>query len=229
MSDSPQIKLEYQIAPKLHRRRAPAWVWTVVVVYLLMWAVLLMSPMWLKLAGADIGGLIAAGVAVALLALCGLALLVTPVRLSRDRPMSRRGYLVPMIAASLLIALLLLGATIAVAEAASTADATGNNSLYFVGGAVAAWIAWGVVLFLASANRNPLSLAARFHRWLLGGSVAELLVAVPCHVIVRRRDECCAGLWTGTAICLGAMVMFIAFGPSVLLLYYRRARQISPR
>ena len=68
----------------------------------------------------------------------------------------------------------------------------------------------------------------KLHRYLIAGSVLELLVAVPSHIIVRRRDECCAGLLTGTGICLGVVITLVSFGPSVLLLYYRRFKQISP-
>jgi hypothetical protein len=66
----------------------------------------------------------------------------------------------------------------------------------------------------------------KLHRTLIVGSVMELLVAVPTHIIVRRRPECCAGIETGIAICVGVAVMFVAFGPSVFLLYYRRRKQI---
>jgi hypothetical protein len=58
--------------------------------------------------------------------------------------------------------------------------------------------------------------------------VLELLIAVPTHIVVRRRDECCAGIATGVAICIGVAVMIVAFGPSVVLLYYRRWNQITP-
>jgi hypothetical protein len=52
--------------------------------------------------------------------------------------------------------------------------------------------------------------------WLLKGSVLELLIVVPCHVIVRRRHDCSAPIATGLAI------MLLSFGPSVLFLYKKR-------
>jgi hypothetical protein len=57
--------------------------------------------------------------------------------------------------------------------------------------------------------------------------VLELLVAVPTHIVVRRRSDCCAGFATGLGICIGVVIMFVAFGPSILLLYYRRRKQIT--
>ena len=77
----------------------------------------------------------------------------------------------------------------------------------------------------AAEARNVI--ANKLHRWLLAGSVLELLVAVPTHVVVRRREECCAGMATGLGICVGIGVMIVGFGPSVALLYYRRWKQIS--
>jgi hypothetical protein len=34
-------------------------------------------------------------------------------------------------------------------------------------------------------------------------------------------------MMTGTAICIGVAVMFVALGPSVVMLFYRRVKQIS--
>ena len=59
--------------------------------------------------------------------------------------------------------------------------------------------------------------------WLLRGSVAELLVAVPTHVIVRRRDDCCAPAATFWGIVTGLSVLLLAFGPGVYFLFARRA------
>jgi len=228
MSEPLPAKLEYQIAPRLERRRAPAWVWTIIGVYLLMWLAVLLTPAWVALAGSDHDLIVFASVAVIVTVVSALALLLTPVRLVRDRPLSRRSYVVPLLVSGLLFGLLIVGVITAIFEL-SAGEQFGENYLWaaILGGCLA-WAGWAVVWWIASSSRDPLSLAGRLHRLLLLGSVAELLVAVPSHVIVRRRNECCAGLWTGTAICLGALVMFIAFGASVLLLYYRRARQIKP-
>ena len=38
-----------------------------------------------------------------------------------------------------------------------------------------------------------------------------------------------AGLETGVGICVGVTVMIIAFGPAVLLLYWKRWKQITGR
>lgn len=82
------------------------------------------------------------------------------------------------------------------------------------------WLCWGFV-FLAYL-RNSSEVVTRIVSWLLKGSVLELLVAVPCHVIVRRRDDCSAPGVTSFGIVTGIAVMLLSFGPSVLLLYKKR-------
>jgi hypothetical protein len=83
-----------------------------------------------------------------------------------------------------------------------------------------AWVLWGGVFYLYLRNRFPS--VTRLTSWLLKGSVLELLVAVPCHVIVRRRGDCCAPVVTGFGIYAGLAVMLLSFGPGVLLLYKKR-------
>jgi hypothetical protein len=82
------------------------------------------------------------------------------------------------------------------------------------------WALWGVFFYLYL--RNSTQAVTRAISWLLKGSVLELLVAVPCHVWVRRRDECCAPFLTSFGIVTGIAVMLLCFGPSVLFLVKKR-------
>lgn len=89
------------------------------------------------------------------------------------------------------------------------------------------WIIWGVLFyFLYRDSTDPVTRAVA---WLLRGSVLELLVAVPSHVIVRRRNECSAPLATGFGITTGIAIMLLSFGPSVLLLFKKRMEKYSPK
>jgi hypothetical protein len=89
------------------------------------------------------------------------------------------------------------------------------------------WILWAVLFYVYVRNSD--NAVARAVSWLLKGSVLELLIAVPCHVIVRRRDECCAPILTSFGIVTGIAVMLLSFGPSVLLLYKKRLDAYSRR
>lgn len=82
------------------------------------------------------------------------------------------------------------------------------------------WALWGILFYLYF--RNSTNVTTRLVSWLLKGSVLELLIAVSCHVIVRRRNECSAPAVTSFGIVTGIAVMLLCFGPSVLLLYKKR-------
>jgi hypothetical protein len=89
------------------------------------------------------------------------------------------------------------------------------------------WLLWGIVFYLYL--RNSLDVVTRIISWLLKSSILELLIAVPCHIIVRRRQDCSAPLATGFGIATGVAIMLLSFGPSVLFLYKKRLDAYPPR
>ena len=74
------------------------------------------------------------------------------------------------------------------------------------------WLVWGFIFNRFAKSDEPDSLIKRSTRWLLRGSILELLIAVPSHVIVRRRDDCCAPLGSFWGIVIGISVMLLCFG-----------------
>jgi hypothetical protein len=82
------------------------------------------------------------------------------------------------------------------------------------------WVAWGGVFYVYLHGKTEI--ANRVVSWLLRGSVLEVLIAVPCHVIVRRRNDCSAPVATSFGITTGIAIMLLSFGPGVLLLYKKR-------
>jgi hypothetical protein len=85
------------------------------------------------------------------------------------------------------------------------------------------WLFWGLLFY--RFYRNSEDPVTRAVQWLLRGSVLELLIAVPAHVITRRRDDCCAPAITGLGITCGIAIMILSFGPSVLFLFKKRIEQ----
>ena len=82
------------------------------------------------------------------------------------------------------------------------------------------WVLWGAIFFAYLRNSSePLTRAVS---WLITGSVLELLIVVPCHIIVRRRHDCSAPAVTSFGIVTGIAIMLLAFGPSVMFLYKKQ-------
>ena len=95
--------------------------------------------------------------------------------------------------------------------------------------AVVFWLVWGIVFRNYAKQDDPGALLKRITRWLLRGSILELLVAVPSHVVVRRRDDCCAPAGTFWGIATGISVMLLCFGPGVFFLFAERMNRLRPK
>ena len=96
----------------------------------------------------------------------------------------------------------------------------GSGLLVFLGAIAVIWGFWGVVFYTFSKRvSNVVDSAVS---WLIKGSVLELLIAVPCHIIVRQREWCCAQYVSAYGIAAGVAVMLMAFGPSAAFLYKRK-------
>jgi len=155
------------------------------------------------------------------------SLLFLSVDTSWKRLKPRTHVAVTCVIASLLFALLTLAAVFSV-DVAAKGDADTINPWARVLTVFAAfWVSWAVILFFYL--RNSSAALSRVLTWLLRGSVLELLVAVPSHVIVRRRDDCCAPLFTGLGIVTGIAIMLLSFGPGILFLYKKRLDAYSDR
>jgi hypothetical protein len=91
------------------------------------------------------------------------------------------------------------------------------------------WLIWAVVFQNFAKPDDPDALLKRITRWLLRGSILELLIAVPSHVIVRRRDDCCAPAGTFWGMATGISVMLLCFGPGVFFLFVERVQRLKPK
>lgn len=91
------------------------------------------------------------------------------------------------------------------------------------------WAVWALVFYLRLRDSpKPVSAAIA---WLLKGSVLELLIAVPAHIVARQRGECSAPFATAYGIVTGIAIMLLCFGPGVLALYKKKYdvyRKINP-
>ena len=90
------------------------------------------------------------------------------------------------------------------------------------------WLFWALVFYWFAKSDDPGSVVQRSTRWLMRGSIAELVVAVPTHIAVRNRHDCCAPVATLCGIATGLSVLLIAFGPGIYFLFRERARRLRP-
>jgi len=171
------------------------------------------------------------------------AVLLVRVRADEERPRARRKLWPAVIAAAFCLSLLIGGLVVSssmggVGDAAlervdEMGDLVGRilpgvkaddwfPALLFFGFIAGMWAVWWVILGRVLRNSDPETIPAKFFRWILAGSVLELLVAVPCHIIARRRDDCCAPLLTFWGMAMGWALLLLSVGPAVILLFQER-------
>ena len=163
--------------------------------------------------------------------LCQAGLLVVPVRVASRRPVTKRHLLWPVLVAVLSCAAMAVGMFLALWETIHNTDLEEGHFgslLLWTGIAVGVvWIAWAFLFGFYTGGREPKTLMRRIVRFLVAGSILELIVAVPTHIIARHRDYCCAGYLTVWGLGLGISVMLFAFGPGVLALFVRRWHSVQ--
>lgn len=200
------------------------WALVTVLLYLLVASVLVTPPL-LLLAGQDRGSIWAFYAWVLpVLALVQAALLVLPVKVAGGRPVARRAALVSALACAVPMAVLLLAFIYCILLMLLGED--GVDPFFPLGPTLVVlavlWIAWGIFFHRGFSRDGPGTFTRRITRWLLAGSILELLVAIPAHILSRRRDECCAPGFTLFGLATGLSVAVLAFGPAVFFLLARR-------
>jgi len=155
-------------------------------------------------------------------------MLLAPVDLALQRPTSRRSVLWPTLASGLMVGLLVVGVVISVDEYIRKDKATGSLTI-LLPVIIVVWAIWTLVFYRTSRDAAPMDVITRQCRFLLKGSILELLVAVPTHIVARARDYCCAGFWTFLGIAFGVSVMLFSFGPGVFFLFAARWKRLHPQ
>lgn len=165
----------------------------------------------------------------ALMFVSQLALLAVPVRVASRRPVTRGAVWPTILAGGLMAGALVAGAFLSLYEFVVRNQDYGN---WFVWVAIAlvilSWGGWALVFFRLSRRSGPADLVTCQSRCLLKGSILELLIAVPTHIVARYRDYCCAGFLTFIGLTMGVSVMLFAYGPSVFFLFAERWKRLHP-
>jgi len=150
------------------------------------------------------------------------------VRISSRRPVTKGALWPTILAASLALALLVAAAAVCI-HAVMLGDRAFNNGWHgwmLLTAVVGLWGFWSALFYRISSQQAPSDLVAALCQRLFRGSVLELLIAVPCHIIVRCRHYCCADILTFAGLSLGIAVMLFSFGPAVFVLFVERLRRL---
>jgi len=157
-------------------------------------------------------------------------LLLIPVKIASDSYQPRRHVWVPIAATALAMSIALIGIIwsiiVAIWGDKPLEILYSWASLVFV---VVSWLIWSIVFHRFYRDAEPRTLTQRLTAWLIRGSILELLVAVPSHIIVRRRGDCCAPGFTFFGIATGLTIMALAFGPGLFFLFRERFEKMKPR
>lgn len=160
-------------------------------------------------------------------------LLLIPVELSLQRPPGRRSVVATITVSGLMIGFLGAGAGASVLEFLEKDKALGlaivGQGAPLLGTIVLVWAVWCIVFYRTSRDTAPADLVTKQCHYLLKGSILELLVAVPTHIVARARDYCCAGFLTFLGIAFGVSVMLFSFGPAVFFLFAQRWERLHPQ
>lgn len=163
---------------------------------------------------------------VPILVLMQCVLLLVPMAIIRERPVKKRKVIFSAIIGAIPMAALALGFFVSIALMVwgkNTVDEYLHNWPTLIIPAIA-WLVWGMVFYKSFSSQNPNSFTSNRTRWLLRGSILELLVVIPSHIISRHRVECCAPPLTLLGIATGLAIALMSFGPGVLFLFAQRIR-----
>ena len=95
------------------------------------------------------------------------------------------------------------------------------------------WGVWTAVFFAYWRQGDRMTQYRRMLRGLLAGSILELLVSAPVHVLALRSSDgredncyCTRGSYTG--LVFGGTVLLWVFGPGIVLLFLREKARRTP-
>ena len=152
--------------------------------------------------------------------------LLAPIHIARQRPISRAPWIWLALTAGLLMGLLFVALGTALFEALFFDKGSPEIFILVAVGGGLTWLISAIVFMRYATMNDDSARIVRTVDRLIAGSVAELLVAVPCHVYVRNQKYCCAGFGTFFGIATGLSVLLFAFGPGVFFLFVKRVRRL---
>lgn len=84
------------------------------------------------------------------------------------------------------------------------------------------WGAWATAFFVYWRGENRYAQYSQLMRWLIGGTVLELLVSGGVHAFMPDPDDCHCARGSYTGLVFGCTVALWLFGPGLALLFMRQ-------
>jgi len=212
------------------------WAFVTVLLYICLIVVLFVPFIWwVAFLGSDASsgymlyGLPSFWVFTGIIVLIQAGLLLVPVKITNESYKPRRHIWVPIVATGFALSIALIGIIWSILCAIWGDD--GWEAVFpwtSISLVAVSWLIWSIVFYRFYRNAEPGTLTQRLTAWLIRGSILELLIAVPSHIIVRRRDDCCAPGFTFFGIATGLVIMALAFGPGLFFLFRERFERMKP-
>lgn len=168
---------------------------------------------------------------IAVLVIAQFALLRIPVAVANRRPVKQRSLWSTVIVAAFMMTLLVCGAGVSIFELITKLEPKWDGEEWWwvlAGLGPTTWGVWAIYFYRATHTSVPAIQTGRIKRHLWTGSILELLVAIPTHIVARQRADCCAGMLTFIGLTCGISVMLFAFGPAVYYLFVERWKRLHP-
>jgi len=144
-------------------------------------------------------------------------------------PIRKRRAFLPVVLAAFLLTVLFVASFFALAELTNVdGDDTYQMWMFWILVGVN-WIGWSLAFLITYTKHDRYTFARKLLSALFLGSLMELLVTIPSHVIVSRRPGCFVGIATGLGLSSGIAVMLWAFGPGIILLFLRNKHRRESR
>ena len=149
------------------------------------------------------------------LVLVQIALLSVPMDIAKDRPVKKRKVVVSAILGAMLMGVMAGWFFLSIAFMIWGEELGTYKSLGIIASIAVFWIVWGILFWRNFASKGGDGFLSTMTGWLLKGSIMEMLVAVPSHILSRHRNDCCAPVLTLGGLVTGLSVAFLSFGPGL--------------
>lgn len=160
---------------------------------------------------------------VPILILVQFVLLLVPIAVIRERPVKRRNIVLSALIGAIPMAVLALGFFGCIALMIWGEEPVLNWPTFVIIPAIS-WLVFGRIFYKSFSSEDPKPFTSNLAHWFLRGSILELLVAIPSHIISRNRDECCAPPLTLLGIATGLAIALMSFGPGIFFLFTNRIK-----